>query len=120
MGELTLKKLRASEWERFRSTIEDEFENGMPTPAESVIFGIYENETIVGFLHLEQIINLNCFYIDKKHRQKNIFARIINSVRALMPKGSSVFVLTDKSLDTLLSRLQGRKLPKHETWRFDF
>lgn len=117
--DLKIRPLRVHEWAHIADRYKTVFENGIPDPRTSVFFGVFIGEKIVGFLHLETVVHLNCVYLDPEYRNQHFADALFDMVNSETDPNVPMIALPDKNWRTTLRQFGFRLLGKMDVWRRD-
>jgi hypothetical protein len=119
--DLIIRPLLPEEWEKIENKYVSEFGNRMPeSPMQSIFYGVFLGEKLIGFAHLEQIFHLNAVYLEKEYRQSGFISAIFESIDEALPEGFPLLVLPDKNFSRLMKKWGARLLGKIPVWRKDY
>ena len=87
-NKIEIRVLEPHEWHLVEKDYVRQFENVMPNnPQQSVFFGVFENDKLIGFAHLEQVFHLNAVYMMDKHQTTTILHSLFATIENTMPRG---------------------------------
>jgi hypothetical protein len=119
--DLVIRPLEVAEWPMVKEMYEMGWKGEMPAVhAGNVIYGIFLEEKIVGFAHLEQVLHLNAIYIEDEHRARHLMEAAFETIDDDMPRGGSMIIFPYKGLKRLLRRFGFWGGKTVEFWRKNY
>lgn len=116
-----IRPLRHDEWHLIEETYKVVFNNAMPTlPAQSIFFGVFYKNELIGFTHLETLFSLNATYFFDSYNKPSILKAVYRYMNAQIPPGFAVLILPYKGLRNLMRFFGFRDLGEISVWRKDY
>ena len=118
--DLEIRILDPDEWHSIAEIYEREFDNRMPdNPAQSLFYGVFLENKIVGFAHVETVFHLNAFYLAPETRNNHLASAIFDTLDRRLPPEIPLIALPDKGLSKLLQSYGFRNLGEMGIYRRD-
>jgi len=117
----TIRPLKPEEWTVIQERYTTEFENAMPLDENRhIFFGVFYDDEIVGFFHVEKILHLNAVFLEKEHRNGGLVAAMFKTLDDSIAPGTPMIILPDKNMDKNCARFGVRSLGKVDIYRKDY
>jgi hypothetical protein len=118
---LQIRRLEPSEWPHIAEKYTAEFGNRMPTDStQSTFLGIFLDDELIGYSHVESVVHLNAIFIEPEHRHRAVTEALFEMIDGEVPVGWPLIILPDRRFPKLLKSWGFRELPETSIWRKDY
>jgi hypothetical protein len=91
---LQIRRLEPSEWPHIAEKYTAEFGNRMPTDStQSTFLGIFLDDELIGYSHVESVVHLNAIFIEPEHRHRAVTEALFEMIDGEVPVGWPLIIL---------------------------
>ena len=117
----TIRPLAPNEWDKIQDIYTQEFGNAMPdNPEQSAFLGVFFDDQLVGFSHVEVVFHLNAVYLNDEHRQKGAVNALLEQIDSSIPPSFPVFILSETKIGNVPKKFGFRDVGSTRVWRRDY